>query len=80
MEHTLTLTIDSLAYGGDAVARAEDGRAVFVTGGCPGDRVSAVVTADHPRYLRARVVEVLDPSPDRRTPPCPYFGECGGCH
>ncbi|MDO8915719.1 MAG: 23S rRNA (uracil(1939)-C(5))-methyltransferase RlmD [Coriobacteriia bacterium] len=75
----MKLTIDSLAHGGDGVARAEDGRAVFVTGACPGDVVSAVVTEEHDRYLRATVVEVLEPSPERRRPPCPYFGECGGC-
>ncbi len=75
----MTLAIESLAYGGDAIARAEDGRTVFVSGGCPGDTVSAAVTAEHERYINARVTEVLTPSPERRTPPCPYFGECGGC-
>jgi 23S rRNA (uracil1939-C5)-methyltransferase len=76
---TVDLSIDSLAYGGDAVARAEDGRCVFVPGGCPGDRVSAEIVEDHGSYLKARIVEVVEPSPDRRKPPCPYFGECGGC-
>jgi 23S rRNA (uracil1939-C5)-methyltransferase len=73
------LTIQSLAYGGDAVARAEDGRAVFVHGGCPGDTVMVEVVADRGRYLKASVAEVLDPSPDRVDPPCPWFGRCGGC-
>jgi len=75
----MTLSVTSLAYGGDSVAKAPDGRTVFVTGACPGDTVAAEVTADHERFLRARVVEILDPSPERRKPPCPYFGECGGC-
>lgn len=75
----LTLRIDTLAYGGEAVARAEDGRAVFVTGGCPGDVVRARVLADKGRFLRAEVAEVLEPSPDRVAAPCPYFGRCGGC-
>jgi 23S rRNA (uracil1939-C5)-methyltransferase len=75
----VTLRIDSLAYGGDAIARAEDGRCVFVTGGCPGDTVSAEIAEDHGNYLKARIIEVLEASPDRRKPPCPYFGECGGC-
>lgn len=74
-----TLRIDSLAYGGDAVARAEDGRCVFVSGGCPGDTVAVEISEDHGSYLRARILEVVEPSPDRRKPPCPYFGECGGC-
>jgi 23S rRNA (uracil1939-C5)-methyltransferase len=75
----LELDITSLAYGGDAVAHAEDGRAVFVAGGCPGDRVLAEVTADHGRFLNAEIAELLVPSTERRTPPCPYFGDCGGC-
>ena len=75
----MRLQIRSLAYGGDGVSRADDGRAVFVTGACPGDTVEADVVADHGRFLRAKVASVLDPSPQRVTPPCPYFGECGGC-
>jgi 23S rRNA (uracil1939-C5)-methyltransferase len=73
------LAVKSLAYGGDGVARAEDGRAVFVRGGCPGDTVEAEIVADKGRFLRASVREVLDPSAQRVKPPCPYFGECGGC-
>jgi 23S rRNA (uracil1939-C5)-methyltransferase len=71
--------IDGLAHGGAAVARAADGRVAFVAGGCPGDVVDARVVVDHGRYLEAEVAEILTPSPERRTPPCPYFGRCGGC-
>jgi 23S rRNA (uracil1939-C5)-methyltransferase len=79
MDDQLTLDIESLSHGGDAVAHAPDGRAVFVRAGCPGDRVRARVTAEHPRWLSAVVTEVLEPSPQRVEPPCPYFGVCGGC-
>jgi 23S rRNA (uracil1939-C5)-methyltransferase len=76
---TLTgLTIDGLAHGGAAVARA-DGRVVFVRGGCPGDVVDAEIVADHGRYLEAEIAQIVTPSPDRRTAPCPYFHICGGC-
>jgi len=74
------LYIESLAYGGDAIAHLEDGRAAFVTGGCPGDTVDAEITSDQGRFVRATVQEVLEASPDRVTPPCPYFGICGGCN
>lgn len=74
------LYIESLAYGGDAIARLEDGRTAFVTGGCPGDTVEAELTSDQGRFVRAVVREVLEPSPDRVKPPCPYFGVCGGCN
>jgi len=74
------LYIESLAYGGDAIAHLDDGRAAFVTGGCPGDTVDAEITSDQGRFVRATVREVLEPSPDRVKPPCPYFGACGGCN
>jgi 23S rRNA (uracil1939-C5)-methyltransferase len=75
----MRLIIQSLAYGGAGVATAEDGRVVFVDGACPGDTVEAVLTEEHPRFLKARIDAVLEPSPDRVQPPCPYFGRCGGC-
>jgi 23S rRNA (uracil1939-C5)-methyltransferase len=73
------LHIDSLAHGGAGVGRTPEGEAVFVQGVCPGDVVEAEIVTDHGRWAEARLVEVLEPSEDRRTPPCPYFGECGGC-
>lgn len=75
----VTLRIESLAYGGDAIARLEDGRTAFVRGGVPGDTVEAAIDEDRGRFVRAHVERVLEPSPDRVTPPCPYFGACGGC-
>lgn len=75
----MRLTIESVAYGGDAIAHLEDGRAAFVSGAAPGDVVNAEIVSDHGRFVRARTVEVLDPSPDRVEPRCPYFELCGGC-
>ena len=60
----LELTIDSLAYGGNGVAR-RDGYVVFVAGGMPGDRVRAVVGKSKKAYAEARAVEILEPSPER---------------
>jgi 23S rRNA (uracil1939-C5)-methyltransferase len=60
----LELTVESLAYGGNGVAR-RDGYVVFVAGGVPGDRVRAVVGKAKRAYAEARVVDVLEPSPDR---------------
>ncbi len=75
----LTLRMESLAHGGDAVAHAPDGRTVFVRYGCPGDLARVRVLSEHPRWLSAAVAEVVEPSPVRVDPPCPYFGACGGC-
>ncbi len=63
----LELDVDALAYGGAGVARL-DGYVVFVQGGMPGDRVRAVVGKSKRAYAEARVLEVLDPGPDRVEP------------
>src|ERR1700730_11523759 len=65
----LELVIDSLAFGGEGVARhGEGGYVVFVGGGIPGDRVRAVVHKRKRSYAHARLLEVLDPSPERIAP------------
>lgn len=74
----LTLRLDALAYGGDAVGRWKD-FVVFVSGGLPGEECRAVLREVHKHYARAEVAEVLVSSPDRIPPPCPAFGACGGC-
>lgn len=76
---TMRVRIDGLAHGGAAVGRADDGRVVFVRGGCPGDVLDVTVSADKGRYLEADLSGIVEASPERRTPPCPYFGTCGGC-
>jgi 23S rRNA (uracil1939-C5)-methyltransferase len=63
----LELTIDTLAYGGNGVARLE-GYVVFVSGALPGDRVRAVVGKRKRAYAEARTVEILAPGPDRIEP------------
>ncbi|MGV9535057.1 class I SAM-dependent RNA methyltransferase [Streptosporangium sandarakinum] len=76
----IELTVGPVAHGGWCVAR-HDGRVVFVRHALPGERVMAEVTEETTRFLRADAVEILQPSPDRVTPPCPFAGPglCGGC-
>ena len=69
----LELTIDSLAYGGNGVARLE-GYVVFVAGAVPGDRVRAVVGKAKRAYAEARAVEILEPSPNRIAPAADHPG------
>lgn len=80
-DDVLELDLGAPAAGGACVARAPDGRVVFVRHGLPGERVRAVVTSAAAHFLRADAVEVLQASPDRVDPPCPYAGpgRCGGC-
>lgn len=70
---TITATIDSLGHKGEGIVLV-DGRKVFVPFALPGELVTLDVEGE-----RGRLVEVLEPSPDRRTAPCPHFGVCGGC-
>jgi len=78
---TMGLTTGAIAAGGGCVARAEDGRVVFVRHALPGERVVAEVTASTSSFLRADAVTILEGSPDRVAPPCPHAGPggCGGC-
>lgn len=80
-EPELVLEVGAPAAGGGFVARADDGRVVFVRHALTGERVRARVTSATSSFLRADAVEVLTPSPDRVEPPCPYArpGRCGGC-
>lgn len=73
------LTIETLAHGGDSVAHLADGRAAFIPGAAPGDIVEVEIAEDHGRFVRARVANLVEPSPHRVDAPCPYFGVCGGC-
>ena len=72
------LTITTLAHGGSGLGH-HDGKAVFVQGAVPGDRVQCRIFQNKKRYARAELMAVLEPSAVRQTPPCPYFGDCGGC-
>jgi 23S rRNA (uracil1939-C5)-methyltransferase len=74
----LELEIDTLAYGGRGVARA-NGYVVFVEGGLPGDRVRARLTKAKRGFAEGRVVELLRPSDDRVELQCVHEGEpCPG--
>jgi 23S rRNA (uracil1939-C5)-methyltransferase len=77
-EQELELTIDSLAFGGNGVARL-DGFVVFVRRGLPGDRVRATVTKVKRSHAEALATEILEPGPVRVDAPCQHFPTCGGC-
>jgi 23S rRNA (uracil1939-C5)-methyltransferase len=77
-DQELELRVDSLAYGGNGVARL-DGFVVFVRRGLPGDRVRARVTKVKRNHAEALATEVLEPSPERVDAPCSHYPACGGC-
>jgi 23S rRNA (uracil1939-C5)-methyltransferase len=72
------LDITALVHGGRGLGRHE-GKAVFVPLTMPGDRVVCRVVKVKRRYLEAELDAIVAASPQRREPPCPFFGSCGGC-
>jgi 23S rRNA (uracil1939-C5)-methyltransferase len=79
-QKTFDLLLEKLTYGGDALGRLDDGRAVFVPFGLPGERVRIRLTEEKRNLARGELVEVLEASPQRIVPRCIHFGVCGGCH
>ena len=78
MSGYLEVAIEKLVTGGDGLARHE-GQAVFVPLTAPGDRVRVAVKERRKGFVRATVDEILEPGPGRQDPPCPHYGQCGGC-
>ena len=76
----LTVKLEKLTYGGGALGRLSDGRAVFVPFALPGETVRVHSVNEKRGHVRAELVEVLEPSPERIVPKCKHFGVCGGCH
>jgi 23S rRNA (uracil1939-C5)-methyltransferase len=86
----LLLTIEKLIYGGDGLARlpadpptdkaAGRGKAVFVPFVLAGEKIEASLTEQKPGFARAKAEAVIQASPHRIRPACPYFSRCGGCH
>ena len=76
-----TRVIDVTGVGSElqGVGRLEDGRAVFVPGAIPGERVEIHIEAEKGRFCEASLIRVEEASPDRVAPDCPYYGDCGGC-
>jgi 23S rRNA (uracil1939-C5)-methyltransferase len=74
----LQVHVSGMAHGGDAVARHE-GKVIFVPYVLPGEEVVVELTEERASYSRARLVEVVTPSPDRVEPRCIHYGTCGGC-
>jgi 23S rRNA (uracil1939-C5)-methyltransferase len=75
---TVDLTVKDIAFGGKGVGRI-DGKAIFVPFTISGERVRVRVVREKKHFAEAEVVDLIEASPHRVAPPCPYFGRCGGC-
>jgi 23S rRNA (uracil1939-C5)-methyltransferase len=83
--NAMLLTIEKLIYGGDGLARTPpdtNGRsmAVFVPFVLPGERVEVEIAPGKAGFARGSVSQIVERSPGRIDPACPYFQRCGGCH
>jgi len=88
----LLLTIEKLIYGGDGFARLPPGlpaskdqdrsrgKAVFIPFVLSGEKIDASLSEEKPGFARAQAISMVEPSPHRIPPLCPYFARCGGCH
>ena len=74
----VTLDIIGLTQDGEGVGRA-DGFTLFVQGALPGERIKAKVLKVKKQYGYAKMLELLQASPDRVEAPCPIYRQCGGC-
>lgn len=74
----IELRIEKLVFGGDGLGFV-DGKACFVERALPGEMVLVRILSDKPNFMKAKLLRVLEPSPHRIHPPCPYIERCGGC-
>ena len=79
-QSTFDVLLEKFTYGGEAMGRLADGRAVFVPFGLPNERVRIYLTEEKRGFARGEIVEILETSPDRIAPRCKHFTQCGGCH
>ena len=78
VNQTISLNIHGLGSNGEGVGYFNN-YVVFVDGALPGEIIEAQLFECQKRYARAHLVSIAQSSPDRVTPPCKFFGRCGGC-
>ena len=78
MPTTFEFSPVKLVYGGEALG-FHDGRTVLVSRVLPGERAEVEEVRQQKGVVHARPLRILEPSPQRIDPACPYFGSCGGC-
>ena len=77
-EKTLTLNIEKVAYGGKGIATHE-GKKIFIADAIIGDKVEVAITKEQKSFCEAKLLRILEKSPDRIKSPCSYSETCGGC-
>lgn len=75
---SLTGVVTGVAFGGAGIMKHE-GLVIFVPFTAVGDHVHIRITKVSKNFAHGELISIVQPSPDRTSPPCPYFGTCGGC-
>lgn len=78
MNSTYEVVIDNYGHSGEGVGRV-DGKPVFVAGAIVGERLEVRNKENKKSYSRAKIVRILDASPERVVPCCAIYEQCGGC-
>jgi len=74
------LKIEKIINGGAGFARLPNGSVCFVEGALPNESVEIKITEQKKDFSKAVATKILEPHKKRRTPPCKYYGKCGGCN
>ena len=74
----VTIKIEDIGADGEGIGKI-DGFPLFVKDAVPGDLVEVKIVKAKKNYAFARLEKILEPSPDRTDPPCPFHRQCGGC-
>jgi 23S rRNA (uracil1939-C5)-methyltransferase len=80
----LQVNVLALAYGGEFIGEVQEpsahlGKKAFLRKVAPGEIVEALMVSQQERFLRAEPLTIRNSSAQRQDPPCPFFGNCGGC-
>ncbi len=75
----MIVKVEKLVYNGYGLARAPEGRVLFIPYTAPQEKVKVRIVEERKDFAFAKVVEILEPSPYRVEPSCPHFGLCGSC-
>lgn len=75
----IDIEITGISNLGQGFALARNGKKIFVSKTLPGDKIQAKVTKETSKFTSAHLIKIISSSDQRRTAPCEYFNECGGC-
>ncbi len=76
---SVTIITEKMVAGGDCIGKS-DGKIIFVPDALPEEKLDIYITGQKRDYRWGRIAGIVEPSPRRIDPPCPFYGSCGGCN